>query len=146
MPVMIVHKGEWKKWSPATKRAMRQMALAVAKRFNPSGMPRRIQLSRRKGFRLQEVSKALNGLEARRVTRPGKWGNPFYVEPGSKKVLACASNEHAVECFRELVVNGKMAKELQAQIKRDLKGFNLACFCPLNKPCHADVLLEIANA
>jgi len=28
---------------------------------------------------------------------------------------------------------------------KSLKGKNLACFCPLDKPCHADVLLKIAN-
>lgn len=26
-----------------------------------------------------------------------------------------------------------------------LKGKNLACWCPLDKPCHADILLKIAN-
>ena len=29
---------------------------------------------------------------------------------------------------------------------RELRGKDLACWCPLDKPCHADVLLEIANA
>jgi hypothetical protein len=29
-------------------------------------------------------------------------------------------------------------------IRRELKGKNLACWCPAG-PCHADVLLEIAN-
>lgn len=28
---------------------------------------------------------------------------------------------------------------------RKLRGHNLACWCPLDQPCHADVLLEIAN-
>jgi hypothetical protein len=28
---------------------------------------------------------------------------------------------------------------------KELQGKNLACFCPLDQPCHADVLLEIAN-
>ena len=28
----------------------------------------------------------------------------------------------------------------------ELRGKNLACFCPLDKPCHADVLLDLANA
>lgn len=28
---------------------------------------------------------------------------------------------------------------------RTLRGKTLACFCPLGAPCHADVLLEIAN-
>ena len=27
----------------------------------------------------------------------------------------------------------------------ELRGKNLACFCPLDRPCHADVLLEMAN-
>jgi len=27
----------------------------------------------------------------------------------------------------------------------DLKGINLACWCKLSDPCHADVLLELAN-
>lgn len=29
---------------------------------------------------------------------------------------------------------------------RDLRGRDLACWCPLDAPCHADVLLELANA
>lgn len=32
-----------------------------------------------------------------------------------------------------------------AEIKSALRGKNLACWCPLDQPCHADVLLEIAN-
>jgi hypothetical protein len=31
-------------------------------------------------------------------------------------------------------------------IRKALRGHDLACWCPLNAPCHADVLLEIANA
>lgn len=27
----------------------------------------------------------------------------------------------------------------------ELTGKNLACFCPLNQPCHADILLKYAN-
>jgi hypothetical protein len=30
-------------------------------------------------------------------------------------------------------------------IRRELGGKNLACWCPLNQQCHADVLLELAN-
>lgn len=33
-----------------------------------------------------------------------------------------------------------------AGIRAELAGKNLACWCPLNQPCHADVLLKIANA
>ncbi|SII07108.1 Uncharacterised protein [Mycobacteroides abscessus subsp. abscessus] len=27
----------------------------------------------------------------------------------------------------------------------ELAGHDLACWCPLDQPCHADVLLELAN-
>jgi hypothetical protein len=32
-----------------------------------------------------------------------------------------------------------------AVLRRDLTGRDLACWCPLDRPCHADVLLELAN-
>ncbi|MBO0882015.1 MAG: DUF4326 domain-containing protein, partial [Mycobacterium sp.] len=31
------------------------------------------------------------------------------------------------------------------QIRAELRGHDLACWCPLEQPCHADVLLAIAN-
>lgn len=43
--------------------------------------PQRLQLSRRKGFRLQTASRALNGLPAVNVARPSKWGNPYRAAP-----------------------------------------------------------------
>jgi hypothetical protein len=33
-----------------------------------------------------------------------------------------------------------------AEIRAELRGKNLACWCPLDAPCHADVLLELANS
>jgi hypothetical protein len=42
--------------------------------------PQRIQVSRKAGFDLQAASRALNGLPAKLVTRPGKWGNPFSID------------------------------------------------------------------
>ena len=42
--------------------------------------PQRITFERVKGFDLQGVSKSLNGLPAKMVTRPGKWGNPFVIK------------------------------------------------------------------
>ena len=41
--------------------------------------PVRLRLSRQKGFRLQAASKAVNGLPAVSVGRPGRYGNPFTV-------------------------------------------------------------------
>jgi hypothetical protein len=32
-----------------------------------------------------------------------------------------------------------------ATLRRDLAGKDLACWCPLDQPCHADILLELAN-
>lgn len=47
----------------------------------------------------------------------------------------------AVEFFARLCSRGYFRPAELAK----LRGFNLACFCPLGSPCHADVLLEIAN-
>lgn len=99
-------------------------------------MPQRIQLSRRKGWRMPE-----NTVN---VARPGKWGNPFRIgEPGIHDAAA------AVAAFRELlgpqpdnVARLYMTQEAIAS----LRGKNLACWCPLGGPCHADVLLEMANS
>ncbi len=96
-----------------------------------SEKPIRLQLSRRKGFDLQAVSLAANGLPAVNVARPSKWGNPWRVgEPGIPDAA------EAVRRFRELSNGTKPPAEL--------RGKNLACWCS-DGPCHADVLLEIAN-
>lgn len=124
--------------------------------------PQRLQLSRQRGFRLQAASLALNGLPAARVARPGRFGNMFRVEPGTgcwwcmldrenglqfrTKLGAC---RQAVMCYAEQV---EADPTLKAAIVEQLKGRNLACFCPLDDeygsrfPCHADIQLAVANA
>jgi hypothetical protein len=84
------------------------------------------------------------------VTRPGKWGNPFIVSPtarpgaGSGVFNVCVPTaEDAVECFREMMAK---SPERRADVRAELRGKDLACFCPIGTPCHADVLLEIANS
>lgn len=78
------------------------------------------------------------------VTRPGKWGNPFSFHPEE------GGNAEAVKYFREWL-DGKWPgtePERRAWILENiqtLKGKNLACYCPLDKPCHADVLIGLAN-
>ena len=95
-------------------------------------MPKRIQRKRTKGWRLPHGATC--------VTRPGKWGNPY----------------DSVVLFRfalEAAIHGQLTmrdhrKELIQRIADDieeLRGFDLACWCSLDKPCHADVLLEFAN-
>ena len=102
--------------------------------------PQRIQLSRRKGFSLQETSKALNGLPAVKCARPGKWGNPFKVGEVSEfgDVPDAAT---AVMFYRAWIDKGLR----RIAMFTELRGKNLACFCALDQPCHVDVLLEIAN-
>lgn len=70
------------------------------------------------------------------VTRPGKWGNPFKSGEPHPSTGKPMSVEDAIDCYMCLVQNRDMS---------ELRGKNLACYCPLDKPCHADVLLEWAN-
>jgi hypothetical protein len=112
--------------------------------------PARLRLSRAKGFDLQAHSRALNGLPAVNVARPSKWGNPFNWKDCSPDAGPAEwAKGAAVDMFRDLVapkpphiVALYMSRE---DIVRALRGRNLACHCALDQPCHADVLLEIAN-
>jgi hypothetical protein len=88
------------------------------------------------------------------VGRPGRFGNPFPVDIyGREKAIdlfkrwlsgnMSASELSSLSRFPE----GSMVTErqlLRAAISR-LRGHDLACWCPLDQPCHADVLLELAN-
>lgn len=42
--------------------------------------------------------------------------------------------------------NGRFLRVTADDVQRELAGCDLACWCPLDQPCHADVLLEIANS
>jgi hypothetical protein len=48
-----------------------------------------------------------------------------------------------IKAFREYVLRWRETDERFAE---QLRGKDLACWCPLDQPCHADVLLEIANS
>ena len=127
-------------------------------------MPKRIQLSRKKGY--HKPADAVN------VARPTKWGNPYRVinrgndwwveESLTSRVIPtlCRSKmeaaKKAVGLFRATL--SEMTKQ---EVKAELRGKDLACWCglcdehkdglPLGvkcdkcPPCHADVLLELAN-
>jgi hypothetical protein len=73
------------------------------------------------------------------VGRPTKWGNPYLPNP---KLPRPKNYQSAVNYFRERIESDP---DLLAQLRRDLRGCDLACWCPLDQPCHADVLLELAN-
>jgi hypothetical protein len=117
--------------------------------------PVRLRLSRRRGFDLQALSLSTNGLPAVKVTRPRMWGNPFVVhperEPGHEfaglagRYVAVPTAEDAVACFEEMMaMPGETAEALRAALP-ELAGKNLACWCAAGAPCHADVLLRLAN-
>lgn len=104
--------------------------------------PIRIQLSRAKGWRMPPNTV--------KVDRSTMWGNPFRVGDRVQAtpdlpVAVCFSQAEAVDAYRELLELPMMV-QFRAQIITSLRGKNLACWCPIGSPCHADVLLEIANA
>lgn len=120
--------------------------------------PVRLQLSRRKGFDLQLLSLATNGLPAIVVARPSRWGNPVTKESFDdvQAILAASGRsplpgtwrQHAAKCFDGWI--GGEIPELGEppsvdSIVAELRGKNLACWCPLGECCHADVLLGLAN-
>ena len=113
-------------------------------------MPERIQIRRTKGWRKPQGAIV--------VTRGTDWGNPYvvgqtalitspaawpYVKPGEHADYGYGPNitpAVAVLLFRIWV-----ADRLEDQIRDELAGRDLACWCRLDQPCHADVLLELAN-
>ena len=121
-----------------------------------SDAPIRIQLSRRKGYKKPEGAVV--------VARPTKWGNPFTREAIINWHLGDYQDdrqaiwrEEAVGLFElwaeklvppDWFVPAPCAAYSVAGCNLDfteLRGKDLACWCPLDQPCHADVLLRIAN-
>lgn len=52
----------------------------------------------------------------------------------------------AVEKYRwRMATDLPASRHPAADDLHELRGKNLACWCPLDQPCHADVLLELAN-
>jgi len=115
--------------------------------------PQRLQLSRRAGFDLQATSRALNGLPARLISRPGKWGNPFTIEETAKRygLDKDAAQARAVELCGQWL-KGTLDPALspgeppsRELIRAELGGHNLACWCKPGSPCHGELLIELAN-
>ena len=69
------------------------------------------------------------------MTRPTKWGNPHPLDLGRAE---------AVRRYRIDLLAGRLDITVE-QIQEELRGRDLACYCPLDEPCHADVLIQIAN-
>jgi hypothetical protein len=90
------------------------------------------------------------------ISRPSRWGNPYAVgDPGvPDRASAVATFKRLLEL--RLQDPGLPSSELFPgqgipeypsidEIRLELWGKNLACWCPADEPCHADVLLALAN-
>ncbi len=114
-------------------------------------MPERIQLKRTKGWRMPENTV--------KVDRSTEWGNFYLVgKPMDRDMIRkwgftlrefrnldfiCPDAATAVRRFAAVVgLNGTWTVK---HIRQELRGKNLACWCKPGEPCHADVLLAIAN-
>ncbi len=114
--------------------------------------PIRIQRRRTKGWKMPE-----NTIY---VGRPTVYGNPFKVDETYKILITediiawgqalsfvkgdpilIKDNQHAVEMYEKYLRGNPMPEYLL----KEIRGKNLACFCALDKPCHADILLKLAN-
>lgn len=115
-------------------------------------MHQRIQMRRTAGWRKPE------GVIY--VGRPSKWGNPFRVDWESRipgwwlclpsnigEVLVSPNNvEQAVALYRLYMLSLiEQAEDDGSDLLSPLRGKDLACWCANGKPCHADILLELAN-
>jgi len=148
--------------------------------------PTRIQLSRKRGFRLSPGAVS--------VARPTKWGNPFGYRKDTGlarypaalgtgeweyegrisadgmrhdyhhadgRITVChvrhMTRAEIVETYRR-ALTGDLTPSMKAawagcrilpvtvdDVRRELAGRDLACWCPPAEACHADVLLAIAN-
>ena len=113
-------------------------------------MPKRIQRKRTKGWRMPPNTVS--------VTRPGPYGNPYTIKGAREAGYQGTDAELAqfcVDAFRKDWMDALKSANTQPCnppmpfgkpiYLGQLRGKNLACFCPLGQPCHADVLLELAN-
>ena len=112
--------------------------------------PIRVQRRRAKGWRMPPNTVY--------VGRPSWWGNPFLVsihgDHGEcarlyRKVIMGKENPGDLTRSQLRAANTAwpdcFSMPCQDSAKIFLRGKNLACWCPLDQPCHADVLLELAN-
>lgn len=102
--------------------------------------PKRIQRKRTKGWRMPENTVY--------VGRGSRWGNPF-------KVGVDGTAKECVEKYSKwLLPYDKRTGDIDefllsdcnlTEIELALKSKNLACWCKEGEPCHADILLQLAN-
>ena len=100
-----------------------------------AGAPQRVQLKRSAGWKMPA-----NTLKVDRTTR---WGNPFTIAECGSAAVAVA--QHGRWMRGEIAAPGAAEPPSRELLRTALGGRNLACWCALNGPCHADLLLTLAN-
>ena len=119
-------------------------------------MPERIQQRRTKGWRKPENTVS--------VARPGRWGNPYPVEEYGLELSLTLFRNTARGTWNPSLLDQAKSDDYwqtayarhQAWLKRlgghpielaraELRGQNLMCFCSLDRACHVDILLPLAN-
>lgn len=113
--------------------------------------PSRIQRRRTAGWRKPDNTVI--------VTRPSRFGNPFtfamaydlgYARHGDTETARAAcvgAFEEWIRGNRDMWASeeGDRARQRILDGLSELRGKNLACYCPEGQPCHADTLLRLAN-
>ena len=97
-------------------------------------MPGRVLLRRAKGWRKPENTVV--------IARPSRWGNPYAIGDPAQGGI---TREEAVARYRDALHAGRLPYSVD-EVRAELRGRNLACWCSLDGPCHAEVLLEVANS
>lgn len=93
---------------------------------------KRIQRKRTRGWRMPP-----NTIY---VGRPSKWGNPFDIhDPLLRGLSDAEKRQMVVDEYRQHLLKSPL---FLMQAKISLQGHDLACWCPLDQPCHADVLIQ----
>lgn len=133
-------------------------------------MPKRIQRKRTKGWRMPE--NALSVTRPSMFGNPfivGKHGNACQCVEKFRRLMTTNNHQEAVLLCEEFTPGERVTRHLRVgntlvphawspgaekadyylcfrhQIIAACRGRDLACYCALDQPCHADVLLELAN-
>jgi hypothetical protein len=120
--------GASKTSATATKAGTRATVRAAA-------LPQRVQLKRSAGWKMPA-----NTVKVDRTTR---WGNPFTIAECGSAAIAVA--QHGRWMRGEIGAPGGVEPPARDALRTALGGRHLACWCALNGPCHADLLLVLAN-
>ncbi len=139
------------RFDPADARAVAQMLLdgadqvEIDRRRITGEPPKRVRWNRFMGRPPAHVKV---------VYRPTRWGNQYKIGSTVWRPTATGhydktpdlpplTREGAINCFRWSIADDD---HMVAEIRRELAGYDLACTCHLDVPCHVDVLLEVANS